>query len=312
MNWLLIIYIGGDRPSQPSRAQRSALAAAEISSLSPGGIDARSLAATPPPSFTIRRVDQSKSTAMRPPGASRGAFQGQGSGMRGNSGVFRGRGGIRGRGRGHSSRGGRGKAGRPARKRAGGPPKTQDLEGAPLTPEEQAYVESVEMGVPTPARVGTTDLETLKREAPGVATLKAPIGLVNTIREHYRTLAGEFGNERLSTEQHAKHYLKRGATLFVDEEDKASAVGPNRWAKSPKTYDTLDEAERESILQTLAAGQYQPIKPMVKGDTLTAVDTYTRKNETYLPKDSAALKARVQRMLPSQTASKPARQAARQ
>lgn len=233
--------------------------------------------------------------------------------MRGSWGGARGRGGIRGRGgRGNSSRGGRGKGGRPARKRTGGPPKTQDLEGAPLTPEEQAYVDSVEMGVPTPARVGITDLETLKREAPGVATLSAPIGLVNSIREHYRALAGEFGNERLSTEQHAKHYLKKGATLFVDEEDRARAIGPDRWVGSPETYDTLDEAERESILQTLVAGQYQPIKPMVKGDTLATVNAYTQKNEIYLPKDAAALRARVQRMLPSQTAAKPASQAARQ
>jgi hypothetical protein len=186
------------------------------------------------------------------------------------------------------------------------------MTGEPLTPEEQAYVDSVEMGVPTPAQVGITDLETLKREAPGVATLTAPIGLVNTIREHYRALAGEVGHEYISSEEHAKHYRKRGATLFVDEEDRARAVGPDRFVGTPDTYDTLDEAERESILRTLVAGQYQPLKPMLKGDILTTVDAYTQKNETYLRKDAAALKARVQRMLPSQTAAKPATQTARQ
>jgi hypothetical protein len=182
----------------------------------------------------------------------------------------------------------------------------------PLTPKEQAYVDSVEMGVPTPAHVGITDLETLKREAPGMATITAPIGLVNTIREHYRALAGEIGNEYLSTEQHAKHYRKNGATLFVDEEDRARAIGPDRFVGTPETYDTLDEAERESVLQTLAAGQYKPIKPMVNGDILTTVDLYAQKNGTYLPRDAASLRARVQRMLPSQTVAKPAKQAARQ
>jgi hypothetical protein len=185
------------------------------------------------------------------------------------------------------------------------------LEGAPLTPEEQAYVNSVEMGVPTPAKVGITTLETLKIEAPGVATLSAPIGLANTIREHYKAFAGEFGNERLTTERHAKHYLEKGATLFVDDEDRARAIGPDRWAGSPKTYDILDEAERESILQTLVAGRYQPIKPIVKGDPLATVDAYARKNETYLPKDAAALRTRIQRMLPSQTTAKPTAGAAR-
>lgn len=308
---MLITYIGEDKPSQPSRAQRSAAAAAEISSLSPGGIDARSLAATPPPSFTIRRIDQSSPRVVRPPGASRGSFQGQGLGMRRTSGGSRGRGGIRGRGgRGRGAQRGRGRG---ARRRGGGPPKADLLvSSAPLTVEEQAYIDSVEMGVPTPAHVGITDLETLKREAPGIATLTAPIGLVNTIREHYRALAGEVGNEYLSTEQHAKHYHEKGATLFVDEEDRARAISPDRFVGSPETYDTLDEAERESILRTLAAGQYQPIKPIAKGDILTTVDAYGQKNETYLPKHTAALRTRVQRMLPSQTASKPARQAARQ
>lgn len=231
--------------------------------------------------------------------------------MRGSSGGPRGRDGIRGRGvRGRGSRGG--KASRPARKRGGGQPKNHDLEGAPLTPEEQAYVDSVEMGVPRPAKVGTTDLETLKREAPGIATLTAPIGLVNTIRESYRILAGEVGNERISTEQHAKHYQKKGATLFVDEEDRARAIGQNRFVGSPETYETLDEAERDSILQTLVAGHYQPLPPLGKKDTLTTVDAYTQKNETYLPKDATVLRARVQRMLPSQTTAKPATQAARE
>lgn len=255
---------------------------------------------------------------MRPPGALRGHFQGQGLGMRGKPGISRGRGGVRGergrgrgRGRGGSTRG-RGRAGRPAGKRKGRPLRPQDLEGAPLTPEEQAYVDRVAMGVPMPARIGITDFETLKREAPGMATATAPIGLENTIREHYRTFAGEFGNERLSTEQHAKHYFEKGATLFVDEEDRAKAVGPDKWARSPQTYDTLDEVERESILQTLAAGHYQPINKIGNRDTLATIDAYARKNATYLPKDAAVLRARVQSMLPSQAVAKPATQAVRE
>ena len=231
--------------------------------------------------------------------------------MRGASGGPRGRGGIRGRGgRGKGGQGGRGRGGR---RRGGRPPKVDPfINGKPLTPEEQAYVDSVEMGVPTPAHVGMTDFESLKREAPSMATLTAPIGLVNTVREHYRTLAGEIGNEYLSSEQHAKHYRQKGVTLFVDEEDKARAIGPDRFVGTPETYDTLDEMERESVLQTLAAGRYQPIKPMVKGDILATVDALAQKNETYLPRDAAALRARVQRMLPSQTAVKPVTQAARQ
>jgi hypothetical protein len=306
-----MMYIGENKPSQPSRAQRSAAAAAEISSLAPAGIDARSLAATPPPSFTIRRVDESASKRTGPI-AGRGGFRGSGTSLRGSPGGMRGRG-MPWRG---GSRGGRGRGGgatRGTRKRRGGSNSSLYAEeGAPLTPEEQTYVDSVEMGVPTPAHVGVTDLETLKKEVPGLATATAPIGLVNTIRDSMRAFAGQHGNEYLSSEQHAKHYLGGNrATLFVDEEDRARAVGPNRFEGAPRKYKTLDETEREPILQTLVAGQYQPIKPPAKENPLTAIDAYTQRNETYLPKDGAALKARVQRMLPAQSAAKPVRQAAR-
>lgn len=170
------------------------------------------------------------------------------------------------------------------------------------------------MGVPTEAHVGVTNLETLKRDVPGLVTVTAPIGLVSTIRDHVRILAGEHGNEYLSSEEHARHYLKGKGTLFVDEEDKARAIGRGRvgFPKPPPKYKPPPEAERESILQTLVAGRYQPIQPPVKGDPLTVIDVYTQKNQTYLPKDAAALRARVERMLPAQSTAKPVKQAERQ
>jgi hypothetical protein len=183
------------------------------------------------------------------------------------------------------------------------------MNGEPLTAEEQAYMDGVEMGVAAPATVGTTTWESLEREAPAIAASNAPIGAAETIRVHMRSLVGHHGNEYLSSEQHSLHYCKGKGTFFVDEKDKTRTTGPERYVGAPEEYNTLDEEERQAILQTLVKGQYQPIKQMAKGDTLVAINAYTQKNETYLPKDAAVLKARVQKLLPSQTAAKPSKSA---
>ena len=247
-------------------------------------------------------------------------FQGQGFGARNSRGgqstvgtirgnVQRGgrrgglRGGLRGRGRG-------GAAKRNKRRGNNETLGTNLMNGEPLTAKEQAYIDSVEMGVAGPATVGTTTWESLEIEAPAIAASHSPVGAAETIRAHMRSLVGHHGNEYLSSEQHSLHYNEGKGTFFVDEKDKARATGPGRYAGAPEEYDTLDEEERQAILQTLVKGQYQPIKQMAKGDTLVAINTYTQKNETYLPKDAAVLKARVQKLLPSQTAAKPTNSAA--
>lgn len=317
---ILIKCIAGREARQPSRTQRSATAAAEISSLAPAGIDARSLAAAPPPRFTITRVQVNAPESRSDRGGFRGRDFGPSDG-RGGRGSFGGigarggqRGGMRGRGRGGMRGRGRGGArgGRGGRKRGRGTDNasSEDNQGAGnYSPEEQAYLNGVEMGILTPATVGTTTLEVLEPLVPSFAMSSTPMSTVATIRSHMRAIAGEHGHEYLSYHVHARHYKWGKGTLFLDDADKKRA--DNDWSsysnkdrshsryKAPRNYDTLEEAERGAILETLARGQYEPIKPMAKGDTLSIVDSYTQKNETYLPKDGAALRARVQRLLPA-------------
>jgi hypothetical protein len=223
----------------------------------------------------------------------------------------RGRGVGQGRGRGRGggvARGGRG------RKRRGGMRGEDGMStlDMPYTEEEQAYLDGIAMGVLTQAPVGITSRESLEREVPALATSTAPIGLTATIRDRMRALAGQHGNEYLSTEQHGKHYMNGNGTIFVDEADKAHAIGPERWIGAPKKYETLDDMERQAILKTLVGGQYKSIKPIAEGDIVGNVETYALRNESYLQKDVSILKAKVRRMLPAQKAASPMPQKAQQ
>lgn len=255
-------------------------------------------------------VDNRIGASIRPVGERlpvRGGYSSRDMGQRGGRG-----GALRGRG------GGRGGRGRENRRRGGtksrGPIVSANaMNGEPLTTEEQAYVDSVEMGSKRAAPVGETDRVSLEKEIPSLPTNTAPIGLVGAIRSSFITLSGQHGNERLSSEEHARRYLHGNGTYFVDEKDKANATGPGRVKWAPNEYDILDEDERETILQTLTAGQYQPLEPASIGNNpLPVIATYARRNETYLPKNAQTLAARIQRMLPQEKAAARPTQTAQQ
>jgi hypothetical protein len=167
--------------------------------------------------------------------------------------------------------------------------------GEPYTPEEQAYIDSVEMGVEVPYKAGVTFRQALELEFPPVATHSAPDGLAATIRDRIRAVTGHYGNELGSAEE-----------LSVNDKDSAKATGTIL-----DSHETLNESQRQEILQNMVAGHYQAVKQPTTSDTLRSVDTYGLKNETYLPKDRETLKAKVQRLLPASKAASPARKAAR-
>jgi len=184
--------------------------------------------------------------------------------------------------------------------------------GEPLSVEEQEFEDGVEMGVPTLYQANMTTKEALELEAPALAMNAAPIGLVETIRNNVRVLSGQHGNEYITSTEHSKRYHNGNWTLFVDSEDKAVSVGSQREPTASKRYSTLNEDERLAILQTFVAGQYQKINPTAKEDTLGLIETYTKRNETYLPEDGETLKAKVQTLLPVQKEAQRQRQRARQ
>jgi hypothetical protein len=280
------------------RSKRLAAAAAEVSSLSPSprGIDARALAAAPPTSFKITRIEWTPRVGMGGRGGRRGGISG--SGVRGRAG----RAGLR---------GSRGQArAQGVRRRKGGKGVNSEFHGGsngePYTPEEQAYIDSVEMGVEVPYQAGVTVREALELELPPLATHSAPDGLMATIVDRMRAVSGRYGNEPGSPALYAKGHLKGTRTLFVYGEDLARDTRIDT-----HSYETLDEADKQEVLQNLVAGQYPALKQPTISDTLGAVETYGLKNETYLPKEREALKAKVQKLLPASKVTRSTRQATR-
>ncbi|KFY26238.1 hypothetical protein V493_04208 [Pseudogymnoascus sp. VKM F-4281 (FW-2241)] len=299
----------GEKPKPPVRTlriTRTATATAELSSLKPStprGVDARSLAAAPPPTLKISRE---LTDAPSPRG--RGGFVPRGRGGTGDRGrggfVPRGRGGFgfggrggataRGRGRGRGgARGGRGKNTRRPREEEG-----RDYEDVPLSREELAYEAARDMGVQRAATSGTTTHANLECNIPGLATGSAPLGLVETVRDHIKKLTGQHGNALLDANAHADQYNHGQGTLFLNEAEKISILGPNYVEGTPREYKTINEGEREVIMKSLVGGQYPNMAPAGAKDILREVEIHGNMNPTYLPVDTAALKGKVQELLP--------------
>ncbi|ELR10013.1 hypothetical protein VC83_06416 [Pseudogymnoascus destructans] len=303
-------------PVRTLRITRTATATAELSSLKPSkprGVDARSLAAAPPRTLNISRTFNDTPQRGGFQARGRGDFvpRGRGgSGDRGRAGfVPRGRGGFgaggrggamsrgrggataRGRGRG-GARGGRGKKSQGPKREA------EDYEDVPLSPEELAYEAARDMGVQRAANSGTTTHVNLEYNIPSLATGSAPLGLVETVRDHIRKLTGQHGNELLDAHAHADQYNHGQGTLFLDEADKNSILGPNYAEGTPREYKTISKEEREVIMKSLVGGQYPSLAPPKANDILAGVEIKGNMNPTYLPADTASLKGKVQQLLP--------------
>ncbi|RFU28359.1 hypothetical protein B7463_g7965, partial [Scytalidium lignicola] len=290
-----------------SRAQRSANAAAEVSSLPasrPKGIDARALAAAPAQGFTITRVDPTPIGGPRNRGSSdrpgnivnRSKIVTRGVGYRGRAGgAVRGRG--RGRGGQNSASRGRGNKQATRGKRRKGPVIKRDQEedfDEPLTAEELAFLNSAEQGVKTEF-VPTTTPESLKKQGPPVATNSTPRGLAESVIYKMQVLTNDFhtNGAHVHPKTRVAEYNRNGV-LFesIEEKQRLEALG--------KRFDTISDAEKSAILKGLVAGHYAAPKPARKGDIAGHADFYLTHNETYLPADKTHLVEKLRTLLPTQ------------
>jgi hypothetical protein len=207
--------------------------------------------------------------------------------------MSRGRGGANARGRGRGgARGGRGKKSQGPKREA------EEYEDVPLSPEELAYEAARDMGVQRAADSGTTTHANLECNYPSLATGSAPLGLVETVRDHIRKLTGQHGNALLDAHAHANQYIHGRGTLFLDEAEKNSILGPNYAEGTPREYKTISEEEREVIMKSLVGGQYPHVASPTANDILGGVEIKGNMNSTYLPRDTASLKGKVQQLLP--------------
>ncbi|KAH9220590.1 hypothetical protein DL95DRAFT_442656 [Leptodontidium sp. 2 PMI_412] len=281
----------------------------EVSSLTPSpsrGIDARSLAAKPPPQFTIRRVDESinsmesRSSSFMPQGDFRGLPRPSGF----NRGGLRGRGG---RGRGAA----RGRGGRGRGRRSGGARDNQqrkesedDDEPVPLTAEELEYLDDRVGGFQAPYKP-VTSAEDLARWGPPV--ISSPRGVVESLVYKMAVATDNVSPVFKSAASHHDQMMDGAGTLFENATESKKSKGVFRKAGK------LSKDDKEAMMKQWVAGQYVPPQSATgPGDVLAQVAAYTRRNETYLPADARKLEETLRALLPaSMREPKPKPQAAK-
>ncbi|QSZ29690.1 hypothetical protein DSL72_004207 [Monilinia vaccinii-corymbosi] len=314
----------GDDQPRITRAERSSNALNDISALAPppsAGIDARSLAARPPPgqTFTIRRrVDDSVQQRPGPNGHSPN-YRGRGGGFpRAGAGPRAGPRAGAGAGMGGDRGGPGGQRGGERRKRGSGQraprgPKPADVEldeyDPPYTAEEQRYLDSQEGGEWVSYNP-VTSLADLESWGPALATSASTNGLKESIIYKLQLASGTLGQRDVPTppERHLANVERGLVTVFESREEKEGIEkwrdGKEEWRnevrwKVHKDYKVggLSEEEKEALLKEMVAGVYEKPGDVKKG-ILGDVERFARKNETFLPEDSRSLSEKLQSRIP--------------
>lgn len=162
----------------------------------------------------------------------------------------------------------------------------------PLNDEEKAYLYNSECGFRAPYNPTTTS-ESLDRQ--GAAVIASPKGVNETLM-YKMQVATRVG----PAFEHAGKHLHNmtagnGVAMFENPEQKAIA---KKWKGSKSQIGSLPEQDKTKILNTWVGGQYQaPVAQ--KAGVLGQVETFLRRNETYLPEDARKLEAKLSTLLPT-------------
>lgn len=213
-------------------------------------------------------------------------------------------------GRGTRSRGRGGRLSRGRGRGAGGKkpprPRHQDDDGPedPLTEEEKAYIYNHDCGFPQPYQP-TTSAESLSRL--GGAVISSPRGVNETLMYKMQT-ATRVGPEFSHAGKHLRNMSAgNGLALFEDPEQRDIA---QKWKKSPGDIGSLAEKDKKDLLNAWVGGQYQaPVAQ--KAGVLGQVETFLRRNETYLPEDARKLEEKLSTLLPAAASTPPRQRKAR-
>ncbi len=285
-----------DTPT-PSRTARAKEAVQDLSSLAPPrsrGIDARSLAAKPPTQgFTITR-EHGGSDSYR--GRGRGIDRGRvGAPLRSGGAPFRSAGGDRSGGRGvgrggtRGGRGGRGRGRGNGQKRGRRKPIAEENEEPPLTDEEIRKLDESDGGGPPHPYEPRTSLEyLLGKGAPAVPTSQR--GVLETMVHKFEVATNNEGLEARKVKVH-EWMIKYGKGTFFE------SLQAKDWAVGAKKQH-LSEEQKDEIERHWVAGQYDGPKFAEKDDIIGQVESYTRRNGTYLPEDMRKLQEKLKALLP--------------
>lgn len=295
-----------DNAGQPptSRSQRSQEVFSEASALAPRptprGIDARSLAAAPPtsaaaatqPKLKVTRI-QSRGGAPivsnRRPGVPRRT-------TRHGSEKLPGEGAGGAKGKGDRKRFGAGAG----EKRKRGPKPDEELPDDPLSEEEKAYIYNHECGFPHPYQP-TTSAESLARW--GSSTIAGPRGIHENLMYKMQTATGIRSRYEHAGVHFHNMQFGNGLALFESPKERERA---EEWKDTPgmvgrKTgVGSLSDKDRAAVFGAWVAGHYQHPMSQKEG-VLGHVETFLRRNETYLPEDRRKLEAKLAELIPAAT-----------
>jgi hypothetical protein len=183
---------------------------------------------------------------------------------------------------------GRGKGG------AGKKPRDNDGEDRPddpLNDEEKAYIYNSECGFRDTYNP-TTTAESLARQ--GAAVIASPRGVNETLMYKMQAATGVGPGF-----EHAGKHLRNmssgnGLAIFEDPEQRAIAQG---WKKR-FPIGSLAEKDKTEVLNAWVGGQYQaPVAQ--KAGVLGQVESFLKRNETYLPEDARKLELKLSTLLPA-------------
>ncbi|KAJ9130859.1 hypothetical protein NKR23_g11995 [Pleurostoma richardsiae] len=318
-----------DAKPPPTRRERSAAAASQLSSLprsspssTPRPIDARSLSAARPPNapnvISVRSLPKGpdgKPIFRRPLGLSGAAggskAPGGGSGPRPG---FRprfgpraggprtgGPGGMKAGGGRGGMRGARGKPRRQAKKKDEGP--AAALKDRKLSEEEQAYVDSMEQGVELPYKPSVS-FETLVRHAPAVAT-SSKLAQIETAMKSMRLLGRGrpfVPDSYQSDPDAAMARYRRGEPAFLSQPDEEAWVREITAPKRAEPLEAASEITRKTIVDLSIKGKYVLPKSPSRSDVLGTLQSYHLRSSTYQVRDGQAFDAKVQSLLPTKAA----------
>lgn len=232
-------------------------------------------------------------------GGGRGSIRGAGRGDR--------RGGSNMRGQ-RGGRGGRGKA-----KRSGGREARQDerkgdeldAQDEDFTEEEIKGLDLIHGGDPTPYE------PTTESEYFGSPVLSSPRGLVENIKYKMQVATSNTNGVHKIGGEHLARMSRGEGTFFESTEAKTIVEDFNNqirkeraeefgWEYRPAHLRTLPEDQRKILAKTWAAGHYEPPKMAGVDDIIGQVESYARRNETYLPEDKRKLEEKLRTLLPAQ------------
>lgn len=287
-----------------TRSRPASDALREVSNLAPTpsrGIDARSFAAKPPQSFTIRRVqadedfrpkrniDSSYVSRNQRDGADGNGFRG-GPRMASRGGPRGGaRGGLRGRG---GARGGRGRGrGKGLKKREPRKKEEDDMEIQPYTKEELEYVDNAAGGFIAPY-TPITSAQDLSRWGPPVAS--TPRGIVESLAYKMAVATDNVNPEFKSAQTHLRGIKEGSGALFENAEERAQTQTQRR-----REIQSLSKADQEDMMNQWVGGQYASPKTVEPNDVLGQIAAYARRNETYLPADARKFEDKLRSLLPA-------------